>query len=179
MAMSDVSNMAHVSRFSHLTIPMLWFEIALDELPPRLEKRFALYLNMLPMVERVGLYGSFILGAFFSIIAVFQVAMGASRRLTGQKNRNLANGSAVYNQCEEKLIENGSEKRRPTTIEYELGRLGDDMQIAKSFNIITRDDQFELEDDEALSDIDYNNDDDGEESTSNCSDQVSFVDVVS
>lgn len=172
MAMSDVSNMAHVSKFSHLTIPMLWFEIALDELPPRLEKRFALYLNILPLVERVGLYGSWILGALFSLIAVFQVAMGTSRRLTGQKNRNLTTNNAVYNPCEEKLIESG-EKRRPTTIDFELSRRGDDMKI-ETFNIITRDDQFELEDDEALSDIDYDKDeDDGAESTSNCSDQVS------
>lgn len=27
MAMRDVSNMAHVDRFSNITIPMLWFEI--------------------------------------------------------------------------------------------------------------------------------------------------------
>lgn len=27
MAMRDVNNMAHVGKFSNLTIPMLWFEI--------------------------------------------------------------------------------------------------------------------------------------------------------
>lgn len=27
MAMRDVSNMAHVDKFSNITIPMLWFEI--------------------------------------------------------------------------------------------------------------------------------------------------------
>lgn len=27
LAMRDVSNMAHVDKFSNLTIPMLWFEI--------------------------------------------------------------------------------------------------------------------------------------------------------
>lgn len=162
--------MAHVSKFSHLTIPMLWFEIALDELPARLEKRFALYLNVLPMVERVALYGSFILGAMFSIIAVVRVAIGTSKRITGHKSRNLTNNS-VYNPCEEQLIEKVEKKKYPKNVEYEPSRLNDDTKV-KPFNIITRDDQFELEDDEALPDIDYKEDDDEEESTSNCSDQV-------
>lgn len=167
--MSDISSMAHVSKFSHLTIPMLWFEIALDELPDRLEKRFKLYLNILPMVEKVGLYGSFILGGILSIFAVFRVALRASQSMTGQRNRNI---DSVYNPCEEKLIDLHT-KNEKIPNEKENNVDDDDIKY-DTFNIITRD-QFELEEDEALSDIELREDE--EESTSNYSDQVSFANL--
>lgn len=164
--------MAHVQKFSHLTIPMLWFEIALDELPDRLEKRFKLYLKILPLVEKVGLYGSFILGGILSIFAVFRVALRTSRTITGQqRGRNMTTNNSVYQPCEEKLMDNNhSQRSKPD----DDNRRHDDDQLDdknkfETFNVITRD-QFELEDDDALSDIDYKEVE--EESTSNCSDQV-------
>jgi hypothetical protein len=168
MAMSDISNMAHVSRFSHTTIPMLWFEIALDELPDRLEKRFKLYLKILPLVEQIGLYGSFILGGILSIFAVFRVALRTSRTMTGQKGRNMATNNAVYQPCEEKLMDNQTQVANKPDYNKKRHEHEDEIQFV-SFNVITRE-QFELEDDDALSDIDFKEDED--ESTSNCSDQV-------
>jgi scavenger receptor class B, member 1 len=166
MAMSDISNMAHVAKFSHLTIPMLWFEIALDELPERLEKRFKLYLKILPMVEKIGLYGSFILGGILAIFAVFRVALRASQTMTGQKSRNIANNNSVYNPCEEKLIDLHTKN---TQLTQDKGIIDDDDINFKTCNIIIRD-QFELEEDEALSDIELKEAE--EESSSSYSDQV-------
>ncbi|XP_070501982.1 scavenger receptor class B member 1 [Chironomus tepperi] len=175
MAMSDVRNMAHVEKFSHLTIPMLWFEISMMELPKRLEDRFSLYLNILPVVEKVGLYGSLILGLALSIIAVTQVALRASKYVASpyhQKyHHNLVNNS-VYNACEEKVssrnhsVRNESSQNGNKSTDDVDGeddsKISDDDDDAHCLNIIRRDDQYELENDDAISDIDYN--DDGESS---------------
>jgi hypothetical protein len=148
--------MAHVEKFSHLTIPMLWFEIGLQELPERLEKRFSLYLNFLPMFEQVAMYGALIVGAIFSVFSVTQVALRTSKSLTTQRchqkfNKNLANNS-VYNPCEEKLIDLKPSKGKAQMVEVdELNKSDDDFE---GLNVITRD-QYELEDDDALSDIEY------------------------
>lgn len=162
--MSDVHTMAHVEKFSHLTIPMLWFEIGLQELPERLEKRFSLYLNILPVVEQSALYGSLALGALLSIFAVTQVALRTSKSIAAQRchqkfNNNLTNNS-VYNPCEEKLIDlNSTTKVKNPPIQVikvdELAKSDDESIEGDGLNVITRD-QYELEDDDALSDIDYN-----------------------
>lgn len=159
MAMSDVRSMAHVEKFSHLTIPMLWFEIALDRLPDRLQKRFSLYLNILPVVEMVGLYGSFALGALLSIIAVTQVALRTSRSIATQRchqkfSRNLAS-NAVYGPCEEKLIDLHQMKNMPRVIKVdETNKSDEESNDGDCHDVITRN-QYELEDDIALSDIEY------------------------
>lgn len=161
--MSDVRTMAHVEKFSHLTIPMLWFEIGLKELPERLEKRFSLYLNILPVVEQAGLAGSLIIGAFLTLFAVTRVALRTSKLLATQRchqkfNSNLANNS-VYNPCEEKLIDlkSTTKAKIPPSQVIKVDELSksDDESFEGDLNVITRD-QYELEDDDALSDIDYN-----------------------
>jgi hypothetical protein len=156
--------MAHVEKFSHLTIPMLWFEIGLKELPERLEKRFSLYLNILPVVELAGLYGSLIVGALLSVFAVTQVALRTSKSIAAQRchqkfNANLANNS-VYNPCEEKLIDLKCLKAKNLTSQVikvdELNKSDDEESFeVEDLDVITRD-QYELEEDDALSDIDYN-----------------------
>lgn len=155
--MDDVRSMAHVEKFSHLTIPMLWFEISLNELPQRLEDRFSLYLNVLPLVEQVGLYCSLALGALLSIIAVTQVAIRTSKSLTTQKYHQKFNRNLVYGPCEEKLVE-----RHMPKVELVDETSSDDGGLS---NVITRS-QYELEDDDALSDIDYNEIDDESASSS-------------
>lgn len=162
------------------------------ELPKRLENRFSLYLNILPMLEKAGLYGSLTLGLLLSIIAVTQVALRASRSIASQQqyNRNLMNNS-VYNACEEKL----TSKCNAAAIECKKQKCGDydddrgnkssdeDDEEHECLNIIRRADadrsiQYELENDDALSDIDYNeiNDEEEEEdessSTNSSSEQV-------
>lgn len=167
--------MAHVEKFSHLTIPMLWFEISLNELPKRLERRFDLYLNLLPMVEKSILYGSFALGIMLSIIAVSRVALRTSISLTSQNlsqkfNRNLANNS-VYNPCEEKLIALQPTKavQNKVTKVNELSKSDEESSDSGGgLNMITRS-QYELEDDDALSDIDYTEVDEESASTASTS----------
>lgn len=176
MAMSDVRSMAHVEKFSHLTIPMLWFEIGMEQLPDRLQKRFSLYLNILPTLQTVGLYGSFILGAIFSIMAVSRVALRTTKSMTSQRchekfSQNLHNNS-VYNPCEEKLIDLKSTKKLPQVIKVDESNKSDSDSNDECSDVITRS-QYELEDDDALSDIDYNEMDD--ESTSSCSVSVSWL----
>lgn len=144
--MEDVRSMAHVEKFSHLTIPMLWFEISLNELPLRLENRFSLYLNILPLVEKVGLYCSLVLGAILSILAVTQVAIRTSKSLSTQKYHQKFSRNQVYGPCEEKLVE-----RHMPKVELLDETSSDDDRIS---NVITRS-QYELEEDDALSDIDY------------------------
>lgn len=154
--MSDVRTMAHVDKFSHLTIPMLWFEIGLQELPDRLERRFSLYLNYLPLLEKAGKYGSLILGAFLLVCSVAQVALKTSKSITAQRchqkfNNNLASNS-VYNPCEEKLIDLKPTKSKSQVIKVD--ELNKSEEEFEGLNVITRD-SFELEDDDALSDIEY------------------------
>lgn len=165
LAMSDVRSMAHVDKFSHLTIPMLWFEIALNELPERLERRFDLYLNILPVVEKSLLYGSLAIGLILSIFAVTIAALRTTKSIASQGcnqkfSQNLVNNS-VYNPCEEKLIDLQT-KAVPNKV-IEVNELSD--ASSDSNNVIRRN-QYELEDDDALSDIEYNEVDEESASTS-------------
>lgn len=170
LAMSDVRTMAHVDKFSHLTIPMLWFEIALYDLPERLEKRFDMYLNVLPIVEKTLLYGTIAIGMIFSIFVVTQVALRTSKSIATQScnqnfNQNLVNNS-VYNPCEEKLIDLQSRAASNKVMQVnELSKSEDENSVGDCPNVITRN-QFELEDDDALSDIEYNEIDEESASTS-------------
>lgn len=155
---------------------MLWFEIALHELPDRLERRFGLYLNFLPMVETLGLYGSLVLGAFLSILAVSRVALRTTKSMTSQRchekfSKNIQNNS-VYNPCEEKLIDLKSAKDVSQVIKVDELSKSDSESNDECTDVITRS-QYELEDDDAISDIDYNEID--EESTSSCSVPVSSI----
>lgn len=181
--MKDVSSIAHVDkRFSNLVIPMLWFEIAMENIPDQLQQRFNLYLNILPLVEKSGLYGTLIIGLILSIMAVTRVAVRVSSSLTStQNNKKYGNNLAqnqIYNACEEKLID-GERGFKITKDSFNLvkdnvsnntdsgisrnnGEDGDDeddydSDDGRCMNIIKRC-EFELENDDALSDLEYNND---------------------
>lgn len=152
---------------------MLWFEIGMTQLPDRLQKRFSLYLNILPIVEKSGLYGSIVIGAGLLIFAVTRVALKTSKSIASQRchqkfSRNIVNNS-VYSPCEEKLMDgHATKKKMPKVIKVdELSN-----EEADCRNVISRD-QYELEDDDAISDIDYTEIRDDEESASNSSELVS------
>jgi hypothetical protein len=149
------------------------FEISMMELPKRLEDRFSLYLNILPVVEKVGLYGSLTLGLVLSIIAVTRVALRASKFVASpyqQKYHHNLVSNSVYNACEEKVssrnhsVTNENAHKASNSKDYgeDDNKMSDDDDDAHCLNIIRRDDQYELENDDALSDIEYN--DDGESS---------------
>ncbi|XP_059617113.1 scavenger receptor class B member 1-like isoform X2 [Phlebotomus argentipes] len=107
MAMKDVSSMSHVEQFSHLTIPMLWFDITFHELPPALKNRFHLYLNVLPVLDAVTFYGSAIVGVLLLIFAVTKASVGMSTSITSSRKISLQRtydfrSSKVYSPCEQK-----------------------------------------------------------------------------
>lgn len=133
LRLDDVDNMAHVEKFSHLTIPMLWFDIVsslsfiqsfdnsinknqlqvMYELPPVLKNRFHLYLNVLPFVDTLSFYGLFVGGIFMLILAISKVSFNmslslssVSRNISKQKYNQKGDQykTNVYMPCEEKLI---------------------------------------------------------------------------
>lgn len=147
----------------------------MKELPQRLENRFRLYLNILPVVEKVGLYGSLTLGLMLSIIAVSQVALRASKYVASpysQKyHKNLVSNS-VYKACEEKVTDRRGSvpaEMSPRSNDSDEVDFEEDDRSEECLNIIRREPQYELEEDDALSDI---------ESNDNEVEQVSWVNFV-
>ncbi|XP_055712746.1 scavenger receptor class B member 1 isoform X2 [Phlebotomus papatasi] len=109
MALKDVSSMSHVEQFSHLTIPMLWFDITFNELPPALKNRFHLYLNVLPVLDHLLFYGSAIGGVLLLIFAVTKASVGMSTTITSARKISLQRSydfrgtkMSVYAPCEQK-----------------------------------------------------------------------------
>lgn len=81
MAMRDVSNMAHVEKFSNMVIPMLWLEIALPTLPTSLQNRFKFYLNYLPIISIIFVYGCYIGGIVMLLWATYRASQQVKLRL--------------------------------------------------------------------------------------------------
>ncbi|KAG7212792.1 hypothetical protein KM043_013051 [Ampulex compressa] len=75
MALQKIGHMARVEKFSDVTLPLLWFEIGMHELPDSLNSRFWLYLNALPMVQEVAIYFLFVLGSFFLVWSVTKILL--------------------------------------------------------------------------------------------------------
>ncbi|XP_034247579.1 scavenger receptor class B member 1-like isoform X1 [Thrips palmi] len=53
MALGDLSNMAHVTKFSHMVLPLLHTEIGMKELPSNMQVKFIIYMVILPVVTVV------------------------------------------------------------------------------------------------------------------------------
>lgn len=135
----------------------------MTELPPSLTNRFILYLNILPVVEKIFLYGSLPLGVLLALFAITKAALrvstnfGPSQKNT-RYNRNISH-NAVYNTCEEKLMHQKNEFPLPDESKYY--KIADEDNDNLDHLIIGRHD-YELENDAALSDIDYNEQNDEE-----------------
>ncbi|KAG6454604.1 hypothetical protein O3G_MSEX008760 [Manduca sexta] len=71
MALGDITNINNAERFANMYLPMLWFDIRMYTLPPSLEQRFKLYLNVLPIVEQVAMYLLFVTGACLIFLTVY------------------------------------------------------------------------------------------------------------
>lgn len=94
IALGDLSNIARVERFSNMVLPLLWMETVsrvpslprppvhltmvifqrLYSLPGPLVERFQLYLNVLPLVQSVGMYFSFTVAVLFIALAFYKYA---------------------------------------------------------------------------------------------------------
>ncbi|XP_044735776.1 scavenger receptor class B member 1 isoform X2 [Chrysoperla carnea] len=73
MALGPIAHMAHVERFANMVLPLLWFDIHMYELPEPLNNRFKLYLNYLPVAEKMGMYASFFSGIFFIVTVIYKL----------------------------------------------------------------------------------------------------------
>lgn len=108
MAMHDVSNMAHVDRFSHIVMPMLWFEIAMLGLPQDLQNRFIFYLNILPWIVNICLYGSYVAGVLLltwaTIKASHQLKESLERAHNMQHVISVVSAGQIYVPCGARIV---------------------------------------------------------------------------
>nr|XP_013100075.1 unnamed protein product [Stomoxys calcitrans] len=112
MHFKDLSAYSRVKRFSHLTVPMLWFEITLPELPEQLDSKFNFYLNILPYVEIFGFWGALVSGFALLLYAVTRATLrlttmtrnGQLELSYGKANLLQVASSGVYKPCEMTLL---------------------------------------------------------------------------
>ncbi|GAB1862091.1 Scavenger receptor class B member 1-like isoform X2 [Camponotus japonicus] len=98
MALQDIGHMARVEKFSDLTLPLLWFEIGMHELPTEMRLRFWFYLNALPIMEEVALYLMFLSGVILLIWCVIRI-------VSYQANRSPEEGLEIETKMRRKRAE--------------------------------------------------------------------------
>ncbi|CAL1682380.1 unnamed protein product [Lasius platythorax] len=73
MALQDIGHMARVEKFSDITLPLLWFEIGMHELPTSMHIRFWFYLNVLVTMEELVMYLLFLSGVMLLVWCVVRI----------------------------------------------------------------------------------------------------------
>ncbi|XP_070154251.1 scavenger receptor class B member 1 isoform X1 [Polyergus mexicanus] len=73
MVLQDIGHMARVEKFSGMTLPLLWFEIGMYELPTAIYLRFWFYLNFLPILEEMVLYLAFLSGVILLVWCIIRI----------------------------------------------------------------------------------------------------------
>lgn len=114
MALGSISSITNTERFSNMYLPMLWFDIRMYALPPSLEQRFKLYLNILPIVEQAAMYIMFITGAVLVITTIYILSFNVMFK-NFEKNKDAWLEKAklndgVYAPCEIPLSESDSDE---------------------------------------------------------------------
>ncbi|XP_067620772.1 scavenger receptor class B member 1 isoform X2 [Eurosta solidaginis] len=143
MHFDDMSAYRQVSRFSHLTVPMLWFDIMMSELPESLDTRFNFYLNILPYLDILGYWGSLLLGIALLVYAVTRATLRMSsltqmNHISDGKysNVSLLRGvknvqcNDVYKPCEMKLLHQHEKTQQSHMHEDNLITRHDDEDVA-------------------------------------------------
>ncbi|XP_023158609.1 scavenger receptor class B member 1 isoform X2 [Ceratitis capitata] len=145
MHFDDLSTFRQVSRFSHLTVPMLWFDIMMPELPESLDSRFNFYLNILPYLDILGYWGSLALGVALLVYAVTRATLRMSNIAQmnqisdGKYNkvnilRGVSNVHDVYKPCEMKLLHQN--EKSPQMHESNIITRHDDMDMEASADLL-------------------------------------------
>ncbi|XP_021934461.1 scavenger receptor class B member 1-like isoform X2 [Zootermopsis nevadensis] len=75
MVLGDVSGITRAAKFSDMVLPMLWTEFRMSKLPEDLNNRFILYLNVLPVVEKVLMYLLFSTGIMFLLGSISRILL--------------------------------------------------------------------------------------------------------
>ncbi|XP_030377493.1 scavenger receptor class B member 1 isoform X2 [Scaptodrosophila lebanonensis] len=134
MHFKDLHSFPRVSKFSHLTAPMLWFEIMMPNLPESLDTRFNFYLNLLPLVNPLGFWGALTLGVVLLVYAITRATLHMSsyarqaanisdgkygranllQNLTGSPSANSSN--QAYSPCELKLLDDTQSNKKHVII---------------------------------------------------------------
>lgn len=71
MALDDISGIKNADRFANMYLPLLWFDIRMYTLPKSMEIKFRFYINILPIVETVLMYLSFIAGTILILVTSY------------------------------------------------------------------------------------------------------------
>ncbi|XP_030747481.1 scavenger receptor class B member 1-like isoform X2 [Sitophilus oryzae] len=85
MALGDIQNIANTEKFANMVLPLLWTEIGMYKLPPKLNLRFKFYLEIIPTAQTCIMYASFVLGAVFLIYSVHKF----TKSKTVQRNNEM------------------------------------------------------------------------------------------
>ncbi|KAL6433299.1 hypothetical protein ACFW04_006469 [Cataglyphis niger] len=73
MALQDIRHMARMEKFNDITLPLLWFEIGMYELPTAMHIRFWFYINFLPILEEMVLYLAFLSSVILLVWCVVRI----------------------------------------------------------------------------------------------------------
>ncbi|XP_075988798.1 scavenger receptor class B member 1-like isoform X1 [Anticarsia gemmatalis] len=124
MALGDISSMRNVDKFSNMYLPLLWFDIKMYSLPPSMQQRFSLYLNILPIVEQGAMYALFVTGALFILTTVyiltFKVMFRKSRDFNDWKEKD-----GIYAPCEVPLSDTDTDDNGKSLIKYHSEKIKD------------------------------------------------------
>lgn len=172
MHFRNLQTMAHVEKFSYTTIPMLWLEISLNELPEPLVNRFYLYLNILPSIDIIGFWVPLLGGIFCLLIGIIRATLkipqfilpssSPDKQKSNKKTEksSLKSGgkrfskgnlrSGVYNACEVKLFELNEKSK--DGLEEKL--IGNDETTKKQFQIVNLNNDGSSDDDVMVCEMD-------------------------
>ncbi|XP_014479670.1 PREDICTED: scavenger receptor class B member 1-like isoform X2 [Dinoponera quadriceps] len=73
MVLQDIRYMSRVAKLADFTLPLLWFEIGMNELPEALNTRFWFYLSVAPAMQEVLMYLSFFSGAVLLVWSIVKI----------------------------------------------------------------------------------------------------------
>ncbi|XP_043063816.1 scavenger receptor class B member 1 isoform X1 [Drosophila ficusphila] len=164
MHFKDLSNFPKVSRFSHLTAPMLWFDIMMTKLPDSLNSRFNFYLNILPLINPLAFWSGLLLGISLLGYAITKATLHSSSfaRQTpnisvgkyARSNLTQKTHTHIHTPCELKLIDDSPVVRQGVN----LRSVGDHL----SFSQFQQKPTYDLDTEPALLNADETNDEEND-----------------
>lgn len=121
MALQDIGHMARVEKFSKMTLPLLWFEIGMYELPTAMQLRFWFYINFMPILEEMVLYLAFLFGMILLVWCIIRI-------LSYQANESPEEGLEMEKEMRRKRAQKDeciNEKAKEMDVYSSLLMLGD------------------------------------------------------
>lgn len=75
MVLGDLNGITRAAKFSNMVLPMLWTEFRMAKLPDDLCNRFILYLQVMPVVEKVIMYIFFCVGVMLLLGSISRILL--------------------------------------------------------------------------------------------------------